>query len=129
MAVSNSDAVLTPDKLNDLDRAILDYIKEDGRATPRVIQKALKARGKEPGVRQNVNSRLTRLAEHGHLNNVYDAGLYELVADPRDLDEGDVEIEADGGTLHIGVPCPWCEGDVPDANAVLTHLETCAPSQ
>ena len=81
---NTSTVSLTPDKLNDLDRAILDYLASDGRATPKVIQMELQDRGHSPGVRQNVNGRLSRLAEHGHVRNVQDAGLYELVSDPRE---------------------------------------------
>lgn len=99
MAVSNSDRVLDDDQLNDLDRAILQYLDNEGRATPRVIQQALESRGQNPGVRQNVNSRLTRLAEHGHLKNVYDAGLYELIDDPRDDPQDELIIIQDGGDV------------------------------
>lgn len=75
---------LSPDQLNELDRLILDYLKTQGRATPRLLQLELEAAGQDPGVRQNVNGRLTRLAEHQVVHNLRDTGVYELVEDPRD---------------------------------------------
>lgn len=126
MAVSNSGAVLSPEQLNDLDRAILDYLKDEGRATPRVVQLALQDRGADPGVRQNVNGRLSRLAEHTHLRNVYDAGLYELVWDPRDvdIDEGKIETDGDGEELPFD-DCPWCEEPVTSYANAEWHLRNC----
>lgn len=83
MGVSNQAVSLTSDDLNDLDDLILDYLAEDGRATPSLLQKELKARGHDPGLRQNVNQRLTRLREHNHVRNLRDSGVYELADDPR----------------------------------------------
>jgi hypothetical protein len=83
MSVSNSTMSLDSDQLNDLDGLILDYLRDDGRATPTLLQRELEARGEDPGVRQNVNARLTRLAEHEHVINKRDSGVYEFVDDPR----------------------------------------------
>lgn len=84
MAVSNRNTVtLDPEQLNDLDKAILSYLAESGRATPSLLRDELTEQGIDTGVRQNVNNRLTRLREHGHVNNIRDSGVYELVSDPR----------------------------------------------
>lgn len=84
MAVRNKDVVtLDGDQLNDLDEAILSYLAESGRATPSLLRDELTEQGIDTGVRQNVNNRLTRLREHGHVRNVRDSGVYELVDDPR----------------------------------------------
>jgi len=84
MAVSNSDVSLPPEKLNDLDRLILDYLASDGRATPKLLQLELRDRGHEPGVRQNINQRLSRLAEHEYIDNLHGTGVCEFVNDPRE---------------------------------------------
>lgn len=110
--------VLPPKELSDLDESILNYLHEEGRATPRVMQLALEERGEEPGVRQNVNRRLLRLEEHDHVENVYNSGLYELVHDPRRTDEN--------GYIEIGKPCPWCGDLIEDTDDVGKHLRFCA---
>jgi DNA-binding Lrp family transcriptional regulator len=85
MAVSkSSDVTLDPDDLTDLDRAILDYLRKDGRATPKLIQQDLQARGVDTGVRQNVSARLKRLREHEYVKNIRDTGVYAFVDDPRE---------------------------------------------
>jgi repressor of nif and glnA expression len=85
MAVSKpSDVTLDDDDLTDLDRAILDYLESDGRATPKLIQQDLQARGVDTGVRQNVSARLKRLREHDHVENVRSTGVYAVIDDPRD---------------------------------------------
>lgn len=83
MGVSHQN-VLDADDLNDLDCLILDYLRDHGRATPRLLQRELEADGHDVGVRQYVNSRLGRLAEHGCVRNVRDTGVYEFVSDPRE---------------------------------------------
>ncbi|WP_129116263.1 hypothetical protein [Halegenticoccus tardaugens] len=77
---------LQEDQLNDLDRAILDYLRANERATPTLLMLELQDNGVETGVRQYVNSRLSRLAEHGHIRNVRDTGVYEFASDPRQSD-------------------------------------------
>jgi hypothetical protein len=78
---------LSPDQLNDLDRALLDLLQE-GRLTPTLARKQLTERDLADVSRQYVNRRLKRLAEHEHIENILDTGVYELVADPR-TQEGD----------------------------------------
>lgn len=74
---------LSPDQLNDVDAAVLDLL-EEGRATPGLAQKLLDERGVTDVSRQYVNQRLRRLEEHGHVENLLDSGVYELVTDPRE---------------------------------------------
>lgn len=82
MATSNRGVVtLTGDDLNDWDRRILGYL-EEGRATPGLVRKYLLEEGKQI-TRQYINGRMKRLEEHGHLDNLLDSGVYELVDDPR----------------------------------------------
>lgn len=79
------------DDLNDIDRAILDYLT-DGRnddgpwgiATPVVVHAALKARGVDVPVRQTINDRMKRMELAGHLENRYGKGEYVFVSDPRE---------------------------------------------
>ena len=85
---------LSPDAVDELDSAILDYYLEGrpaepwGKATPSEVYRALDERGilAELGnpVRQTVQNRIQRLALAGHLDNKYDSGSYEFVSDPRD---------------------------------------------
>jgi hypothetical protein len=92
---------LSPDDIDDLYAAILDYFLEGrnegepwGKATPSEVYRALDDRGTldELGnpVRQTVQNRIKDLALAGHLENKYGTGSYEFVSDPRDEDgEGD----------------------------------------
>lgn len=82
---------LDPSELDDLDRAILEFL-EDGRdagepwgiATPAVILAELEERGFDDlPVRQTINNRLKRMAYAGHLENRHGKGEYKLVDDPR----------------------------------------------
>lgn len=85
MATSNTEPVtLAPDGLNDWDERILDYL-HDGRATPGLVRKMLLRDDVTDSIsRQYINERMTRLAEHGHLKNILDSGVYELASDPRE---------------------------------------------
>lgn len=84
---------LSPDAIDELDSAILDYFLEGrpaepwGKATPTEVYRALDERGvlSDLGnpVRQTVQNRIQRLALAGHLENKYDSGCYEFVSDPR----------------------------------------------
>lgn len=88
---------LSPNDVDDLDSAILDYFLEGrpdspwGRATPTEVYRALDDRGtlSELGdpVRQTVQNRIQRLALAGHLKNKYNSGCYEFVSDPRESDD------------------------------------------
>lgn len=91
---SSRNVPLSPDDIDDLDVAILDYFLEGrdqgepwGKATPSEIYRALDERGtlNEVGnpVRQTVQNRIKNLALAGHLENKYDTGSYEFVSDPR----------------------------------------------
>lgn len=82
---------LSANDLDELDRAILDYLQEGrdesgpwGIATPIIVRTALKERGMDVPVRQTVNNRMVRLALAGHLENRFDKGEYVFVSDPRD---------------------------------------------
>ncbi len=85
---------LSPDAIDELDSAILDYFLEGrpaepwGKATPTEVYRALDERGvlSDLGnpVRQTVQNRIQRLALAGHLENKYDSGCYEFVSDPRE---------------------------------------------
>ena len=82
MGDSNPDImVLSAEDLNELDHQILDLLG-GGRATPTLVKKLLEKDGVEVS-RQYVNRRMKRLSEHGHIQNVLDTGVYELVSDPR----------------------------------------------
>ena len=80
MAVRNyGDVVLEPDDLNALDEEIIDYLANEGRASPTLFMRAEDI----DTSRQWVSSRFTRLAEHGHIRELYDTGVYEFASDPR----------------------------------------------
>lgn len=80
--------------LDDLDRAILDYLKENrgtelpwGIATPAVVLAALEERGwDDPPVRETINNHMRMLEVAGHLENIYGKGMYAFVNDPRESD-------------------------------------------
>lgn len=86
MSNSNRPAVtLSPGQLNDLDQTLLD-LSHEGRITPTLARKQLAERGLADVSRQYVNRRLKRLAEHEHIENLLDTGVYELTDDPRGED-------------------------------------------
>lgn len=62
--------------LNPTDHAILDEL-QGGRVTPTFVAE------RQGYSRQNINNRLNRLVEHGHVQRLA-PGLYELVDDPRE---------------------------------------------
>jgi len=74
---------LSDDHLNPADRDILSYLQAEGRATPALLADVLSDRDPDYGTtRAYRNQRLVRLAEHGHVQNVRSAGLYEFVGWP-----------------------------------------------
>jgi len=73
---------LSDDDLNQTDIAVLEVL-EEGRATPELVRIKLERSDREVS-RQYINRRLKRLREHGHVNNVENTGVYELIEDPRD---------------------------------------------
>ncbi|NHN60125.1 MULTISPECIES: hypothetical protein [Halorussus] len=75
--------VLTEADLNNADHDILDILA-DGRATPALVRTLLEEEYGRELSRQYVSQRMIRLAEHGHLKNVYDSGVYELIDNPRE---------------------------------------------
>jgi hypothetical protein len=80
MAVRNHNGVaLKPDDLNTLDEKIINYLANEGRASPTLFMRAEDI----DTSRQWVSSRFTRLAEHEHIRELYDTGIYEFVSDPR----------------------------------------------
>lgn len=75
---------LNPDRLNRTDEIILDYLGDEGRATPAILEEVVDEKGDGESVsRSYINQRLVRLHEHNHIENVRDKGVYELVDDPR----------------------------------------------
>jgi hypothetical protein len=72
--------------LNEMDQNILDYLAE-GRATPTLIRRLLERDDVEVS-RQYINQRMKRLAEHDHIENLLDTGVYELREDPREVTDG-----------------------------------------
>ena len=76
---------LTEADLNDADHDILDVLAS-GRATPALVRTLLEEEYGRELSRQYVSQRIIRLAEHGHVKNVYESGVYELVDDPREND-------------------------------------------
>lgn len=81
MATRNvDDMTLTEDDLNDMDCDILDYLRDEGRVSPTLY---LRVRDLDV-TRQAVSKRFVRLAEHGHVKNLLESGIYELVDDPRE---------------------------------------------
>ena len=85
MASKPEKMALPPEKLNDADRVILDILQE-GRATPTLVRRILEDRGNDYS-RQYISQRITRLTEHGHLENLHDTGVYSIVDDPRESDD------------------------------------------
>lgn len=72
--------MLGPEDLNDTDRRVLSVLAE-GRVTPQFVAEQL-------GIsRTYASERLTRLVEHNHVSKRA-PGLYELVDDPREGDNG-----------------------------------------
>lgn len=77
--------MLKEDQLTDVDRGILDLLSDGRVIVPYVAD--------ETGYSSEyIRSRLTRLIEHDHVRKVY-TGLYELVSDPRDGEDGETDAE------------------------------------
>lgn len=73
--------VLNDDGLNKTDRRLLDLLDE-GRVTPTYASDELDVS------REYVSERLKRFEEHGHVEKLA-RGLYELVNDPREVEDGE----------------------------------------
>lgn len=78
MALSNDD-------LREIDHTVLEYLAE-GRVTPAYSRDRMQDEGSHQVSGAYVGQRLKRLEEHGHVENLYNTGLYELVSDPRKND-------------------------------------------
>ncbi len=76
---------LDADDLRDVDRDLLDYLRE-GRVTPAYARDRMIDEEKREVTSTYLGQRLQRLEEHDHVRNLYDNGLYELVDDPREGD-------------------------------------------
>lgn len=88
MAARDSPAVLKQDDLREIDRVILSYLRE-GRVTPVYCQKRiLDEEVRDEISRGYVQERLARFVEHDHVENLYDVGLYELVDEPKEAQNG-----------------------------------------
>jgi len=70
--------MLSQDQLNGLDEKIIEFLEEDGRASPSYFKRAAKVEQS----RQYVSSRFVRLAEHGHIEDRHDTGIYDFVEGP-----------------------------------------------
>lgn len=76
---SDTKRMLEEDDLAPVDEAVLDMLQE-GRVTAPFV-------ADETGYNvQYVRDQLARMVEHGNAQKVYD-GLYELVEDPREVDD------------------------------------------
>lgn len=73
---------LEPENLRDVDKDLLEYLRE-GRITPAYTRDRMADEDKREVTNTYLGQRLQRFEEHGHVENLYDTGLYELV---RDLD-------------------------------------------
>ena len=72
---------LTDDDLREIDRTLLDYLRE-GRVTPAYARhRLLDETDREEISGAYISQRLKRFGEHGHVRNLYETGLYELVED------------------------------------------------
>lgn len=91
MAAVNRDAMaLSEGKLNEIDRWLLDFLEEHEWATPNLMRQYYNDEQHDPDdkvSRQWVSKRLSRMAEHKHLEKVHArADEYQLVDDPRESD-------------------------------------------
>ena len=84
MGSANSEPMtLETERLNDVDRWILDFLSEHEWATVNLLLAFYTE--DEGGIsRQWMANRVSRLTEHGHLQKVLDTRTYELVDDPRE---------------------------------------------
>ena len=74
---------LSEENLRDVDRDLLDYLV-DGRITPVYARERMADEGRREVTSTYLGQRLQRFEEHGHVRNLYETGLYELVDDPRE---------------------------------------------
>lgn len=80
---------LTHDDLREIDATLLGYLRE-GRITAAYARKRiLDETPRESITGAYLGQRLQRFEEHGHVVNLYDSALYELVRDIDDAERGD----------------------------------------
>lgn len=73
---------LQPNQLREIDRTILKYLREGRVRTSYVRKRIIGEEVRESITSQYIGQRLQRLAEHDHVENLLESGLYELVDDP-----------------------------------------------
>jgi len=84
MQANDRAPMLDPDDLREIDEVLLDYLQE-GRVTPVYARERIL----EEGIRDTITAqycqqRLARFEEHGHVRNLFETGLYELLNDPQE---------------------------------------------
>lgn len=77
---------MADDDLSEWHRVILLYLETEGRSTPGLIRKYVERDGLHDPVptRQFFQQQLASLEDDGHVENVLESGVYELVDDPRE---------------------------------------------
>ena len=71
---------LSDDDLRDIDRKLIEYLRE-GRVTPAYARKRVADETGREFTGAYIGQRLHRFEEHGHVENLYDVGLYTLTED------------------------------------------------
>ena len=75
---------LSPADLREIDETLLGYLRE-GRVTAAYARKRVLDETQRDSITgAYLGQRLQRFEEHGHVTNLYDSGLYELVRDIRE---------------------------------------------
>ena len=111
--------MLEPGQLRDIDKRLLLYLRQRA-VTPAYCRLRLKQDEMGDYSRGYVQQRLSRLEEHGHVENLLNVGLYELIDDP----EGDVEPEPTTESDGAIYDCPDCEWTGDDWEDFQNHLES-----
>ena len=89
--------MLKTDQLREVDEDLLEYLR-DGRVTPIYAKRRMDNENVRDVTSTYLQQRLKRLGEHGHVRNLFDTGLYELVDDPFEVDELTDELADATGT-------------------------------
>ena len=85
MQANEPSVMLKTDQLREVDEDLLEYLR-DGRVTPIYAQRRMDSENVRDVTSTYLQQRLKRLGEHGHVRNLFDTGLYELVDDPFEVD-------------------------------------------
>lgn len=81
-ARNTGDVALSASDLREIDKIILNYLREHC-VTPAYCRDRIIDEGHRDEITATYcGQRLQRLEEHGHVRNLYDTGLYELVNEP-----------------------------------------------